>query len=129
MYQLREDDAGFDIAILYQVLHYADDPSAVVIEAGRVLAHGGTLAIVDFAPHDVEELRDGHAHRRLGFGDSEIAGLFDDAKMHTVETYELPGDPLTVKIWIGRKSGEDDLIAKVPADLPAGVATLGEANR
>ncbi|MDE0794480.1 MAG: metalloregulator ArsR/SmtB family transcription factor [Alphaproteobacteria bacterium] len=129
MYQLREDDAGFDIAILYQVLHYADDPSAVVIEAGRVLAHGGTLAIVDFAPHDVEELRDSHAHRRLGFGDSEIAGLFDDAKMHTVETYELPGDPLTVKIWIGRKSGEDDLIAEVPADLPAGVATRGEANR
>jgi ubiquinone/menaquinone biosynthesis C-methylase UbiE len=129
MYQLREDDAGFDIAILYQVLHYADDPSAVVVEAGRVLLPGGTLAIVDFAPHDVEELRDGHAHRRLGFGDSEIAGLFDDADMHTVETHELPGLPLTVKIWVGRKSGDDAITTNVPTEIPVGVSTRGEASR
>lgn len=129
MYQLGEDDAGFDIAILHQVLHYADDPAAVVFEAGRVLVPGGTLAIVDFAPHDVEALRDGHAHRRLGFGDIEIAGLFDDADVHTIETHELPGDPLTVKIWIGQKSGNDDIRADVPAELPASVAIRGEAGR
>lgn len=129
MYQLREDDAGFDVAILYQVLHYADDPSAVVTEAGRVVLPGGTLAIVDFAPHDVEELRDVHAHRRLGFGDSEIAGLFEDADMHTVETHELPGHPLTVKIWIGRKSGDDAITTNVPTEIPVGVSTRGEASR
>lgn len=129
MYQLREDDAAFDIAILHQVLHYADDPAAVVIEAGRVLAPGGTLAIVDFAPHAAEELRDVHAHRRLGFGDAEIAGLFSEAHMRTIEMHELPGHPLTVKIWIGQKSGVDGLTADVPAEVHVGVSTRGEASR
>ncbi len=129
MYQLREDDAGFDIAILHQVLHYADDPAAVVIEAARVLVPGGTLAIVDFAPHAVEELRDVHAHRRLGFGDREIAGLLGDAGMRTVDTYELPGDPLTVKIWIGQKSGDNDVTVNLPAKVTAGVSTREEAGR
>ena len=125
MYQLREDDAGFDIAILYQVLHYADNPAAVVIEAGRVLAPGGVLAIVDFEPHDVEELRDSHAHRRLGFEDAEIARLLDDADVRTLEMRELPGHPLTVKIWIGRKLGKDvttvDVSAEFPTKIPDGV--------
>ncbi len=129
MYQLREDDAGFDIAILHQVLHYADDPAAVVIEAGRVLAPGGTLAIVDFAPHGVEELRDGHAHRRLGFGDNEIDGLFDDADMRTLATHELPGDPLTVKIWIGQKAGHEELSADVPASISVGAAPEREIKQ
>lgn len=128
MYQLREDDAGFDIAILYQVLHYADDPAAVVIEAGRVLVPGGTLAIVDFAPHDVEELRDVHAHRRLGFRDDEIVGLFDEAGMRTVETHDLPGHPLTVKIWIGQKAGAD-LPAEIPAGISPGISTRGELGQ
>lgn len=129
MYQLREDDGGFDIAILHQVLHYADDPAAVVIEAGRVLTRGGTLAIVDFAPHDVEELRDGHAHRRLGFGDSEMAGLMNDADLRTVETHELPGDPLTVKIWIGQKSAEGTSARDLPAQISVGVSNRGEVGQ
>ena len=133
MYQLREDDAVFDIAILHQVLHYADDPAAVVTEAARVLAPGGTLAIVDFAPHDIEGLRDLHAHRRLGFGDTEIAALFEDADMLAVETHDLPGDPLTVKIWIGRKTGEGavgaDVRPALPAAVSAGLSAGGETVR
>lgn len=133
MYQLREDDAGFDIAILHQVLHYADDPAAVVIEAGRILTPGGTLAIVDFAPHDVEELRDVHAHRRLGFGDAEIAGLLNDAELHITGTHELPGDPLTVKIWIAQKSpanvGARDLQADIAAEITVDVSNREEVGQ
>jgi ArsR family transcriptional regulator len=133
MYQLREDDAVFDVAILHQVLHYADDPAAVVTEAARVLAPGGTLAIVDFAPHEVEGLRDIHAHRRLGFGDTEIAALFNDAHLNMIETHDLPGNPLTVKIWIGQKTGDGTLTTDVPAAIsgtgPAGVSIRGRANQ
>ncbi|NBP72891.1 MAG: class I SAM-dependent methyltransferase, partial [Alphaproteobacteria bacterium] len=52
MYQLPVDDADFDIATLHLVLHYADDPTAVIQEAARAMAPGGRLVIVDFAPHE-----------------------------------------------------------------------------
>lgn len=106
MYQLPADEGGFDIATLHLVLHFADDPAAVIVEASRVLAPGGVLAIVDFAPHNIEELRDNHAHRRLGFGDDEVAELFAQNGLQTVGVHSLPGQPLTVKVWVGEKSDE-----------------------
>ena len=35
---------------------------------------GGRLLIVDFAPHEREELRDRDAHVRLGFADEAMRG-------------------------------------------------------
>jgi len=107
MYQLPVDDADFDIATLHLVLHYADDPTAVIQEAARAMAPGGRLVIVDFAPHEVEELRDAHAHRRLGFSDLEIQDLLTSAGLDLSIIDSLPGDPLTVKIWIGDKKPRD----------------------
>lgn len=117
MYQLPADDSGFDIATLHLVLHYADDPAAVIVEASRVLAPGGTLAIVDFAPHDVEELRHNHAHRRLGFGDDEVAELFAQNGLRTEGIHSMPGQPLTVKIWIGEKPDEDRAAHRRPGEI------------
>lgn len=107
MYQLPVDDADFDIATLHLVLHYADDPAAVIQEAARVMAPGGRLVIVDFAPHEVEELREAHAHRRLGFSDIEIQEQMAAAGLELSAIESLPGDPLTVKIWIGQKGSEN----------------------
>jgi SAM-dependent methyltransferase len=47
-----------DAVTIHQVLHYLDDPSIAVREAARVLRPGGRLVIVDFAPHQLEELRE-----------------------------------------------------------------------
>ena len=74
MYQLPLPSASFDAVLVHQVLHYAEEPAEVLAEAARVLRPGGRLVIVDFARHDHESLRTEHAHRRLGFGDEEIAG-------------------------------------------------------
>ncbi len=63
-----------DLVIVHQVLHYLNDPVAAVSEAARLVAPGGRLLIVDFAPHNFEQLREEHQHRRLGFADEEIAG-------------------------------------------------------
>ena len=118
MYQLPVDDADFDIAALHLVLHYADDPTAVIQEAARVMAPGGKLVIVDFAPHEVEELRDAHAHRRLGFSDLEIQELMAAADLDLSVIESLPGDPLKVKIWVGQKGeaqGVRTLTVKAPA--------------
>ena len=103
MYQLPVDDDDFDIAALHLVLHYADDATAVIQEAARVMVPGGKLVIVDFAPHEVEALREQHAHRRLGFSDLEIQELMTAAGLDLSVIESLPGEPLTVKIWIGQK--------------------------
>ncbi|MGH6913891.1 MAG: ArsR/SmtB family transcription factor, partial [Geminicoccales bacterium] len=72
MYHLPLPDGSFDAATLHNVLHFADDPGAVLAEAARALRPGGRLVVVDFAPHELEFLRREHAHRRLGFADAEL---------------------------------------------------------
>jgi SAM-dependent methyltransferase len=99
MYQLALSDASFDAVVIHQVLHYADRPAAVIAEAARVLRPRGILVLVDFAPHALEFLRDEHAHRRLGFGDGEIAEWCRAAGLDPASPHPLPGDPLTVVIW------------------------------
>ena len=75
MYHLPLPDASFAAATLHQVLHFADDPFAALGEACRVLEPGGRLVVVDLAAHELERLRDGNRHRRLGFSDEEIGRL------------------------------------------------------
>jgi ubiquinone/menaquinone biosynthesis C-methylase UbiE len=105
MYHLPLPDGGFEAATLHNVLHYADDPAAVLAEAARVLAPGGTLVVIDFAPHQLEFLRREHAHRRLGFADAEIRKWFAAGGLESDTPIRLEGDPLTVVIWSGRRSG------------------------
>jgi len=104
MYQLALPDASFDAVVIHLVLHYADRPAAAIAEAARVLRPHGVLVLVDFAPHALEFLRDEHAHRRLGFGDGEIAEWCRAAGLDPAPPLPLPGDPLTVVIWIAHRS-------------------------
>ncbi|APG63502.1 hypothetical protein LPB140_02570 [Sphingorhabdus lutea] len=98
------DNQSYDTVLLHQVLHYAGDPAHVIREAARVLAPAGRLMIVDFAPHDREELRTVHAHERLGFADSTIMAAFETAGLRMAHNRQLDGGELTVKIWLGQKS-------------------------
>lgn len=95
---------SFDTVLFHQVLHYAQAPELVLAEAARVTLPDGTLAIVDFAAHDREELRSLHAHARLGFTDEQMLGLLSDAGFTPAPPVALPGQPLTVKIWTARRA-------------------------
>lgn len=106
LYALPLDPGAADLAILHHVLHFAQAPDAAIGEAARVLAPGGRLLIVDFAPHAMEELRTSDAHARLGFSDEQIRGWFTAAGLAPVRTETLGGGELTVKLWLARKAGE-----------------------
>ena len=124
MYRLPLADASFDVATLQMVLHYAEDPAAVLREAARVLAPGGTALIVDFAPHDLVELRREHAHVHLGFADNQVAGWLTAAGLEAAAPLHLPGKRLMVGIWRATKANTD---APVVADKPR--APLQETSR
>ena len=97
MYRLPLPDAGFDLATLQMVLHYAEDPAAVLAEAARVLRPGARLVIVDLAPHDGAATAR-LAHRWPGFSDAEIAGWLGAAGLRHAPARSVAG-PLTVRIW------------------------------
>ncbi|KHK92444.1 ArsR/SmtB family transcription factor [Novosphingobium malaysiense] len=94
---------AFDTVLFHQVLHFAQEPEAVLAEAARVLRPSGRIAIVDLAAHEREELRERHAHARLGFTDEQMLALLSDAGLVPQTPVALPGNPLTVKIWTARR--------------------------
>ncbi|MCX7311344.1 MAG: metalloregulator ArsR/SmtB family transcription factor [Alphaproteobacteria bacterium] len=107
IYDLAVAANSFDVVIIHQVLHFLDDGARAIREAARVLAPGGRLLVVDFAPHDLEFLREEHAHRRLGFSADAVtqwmgaAGL--DVTMHTSLSPEPGSDgKVAVSLWLAR---------------------------
>src|SRR3546814_2718619 len=88
--ELPVADASIDSIVIHQALHFAHEPDRVIAEASRVLRGGGHLLVVDFAPHEDEELRALAAHARLGFSDAQIRGWFASAGLRSEEhTSEL----------------------------------------
>jgi ArsR family transcriptional regulator len=100
-------DGSADAVVLHQVLHFLDDPAAALAEAARLLAPGGKLLVVDFAPHELEFLREQSAHRRLGFAREQIGRLLEGAGLKLDRFRELKrapsGGKLTVSLWLAFK--------------------------
>ena len=103
MYAVSLPDGGADTVVLHQVLHYAQQPEAALAEAARLIAPGGRLLVVDFSPHEREDLRSRHAHARLGFSDAQMAAWFSAAGLTNEGSQALEGGELTVKLWLGAR--------------------------
>ena len=108
IYGLAVDKGSMNVVTIHHVLHFLDDPAQVIEEAVRTLKRGGRILIVDFAPHQVEALREKHAHRRLGFADEEVntwlrrAGATSRALHHLTTTQSDAAEQLVVSLWVGQ---------------------------
>jgi ArsR family transcriptional regulator len=105
IYDLPLADQAANAEVMHQVLHFLSDPQRAVREAARVLAPGGRLLIVDFAPHELEFLRESFALERLGFAGPLIEQWLADAGLEVMERRDLePGEggaqKLTVSVWL-----------------------------
>jgi ubiquinone/menaquinone biosynthesis C-methylase UbiE len=94
--------AAFDTVTLHHVLHFADDPAAVIAEAARILAPDGKLLVADYAPHTRADLRHRFQHNRLGFEESAVVGYMHAAGLAPSVLSRHPGPELSVTLWEGR---------------------------
>jgi ubiquinone/menaquinone biosynthesis C-methylase UbiE/DNA-binding transcriptional ArsR family regulator len=107
IYDLAIPKDSFDVVLINQVLHYLDDGAGAIREAARVLRPGGRLLVIDFAPHDLEFLRDEHAHRRLGFAPEIVDQWMSAAGLDVVTQRSLLPEAgsdgkIAVSIWLAR---------------------------
>jgi ubiquinone/menaquinone biosynthesis C-methylase UbiE len=107
IYDLKLPRDSFDVVIVHQVLHYLDNGARAIREAARVLRPQGRLLVVDFAPHDLEFLRDEHAHRRLGFPPEVVTQWLEQAGLDVIRFDSLPPEQnsagkIAVSLWLAR---------------------------
>ena len=98
----------FNLVTIYQVLHFLSDPEVAIFEAARVMRPGARLIIVDYAPHELEYLREKYAHVRMGFSDSQMEYWLDKAGLTLEKTLSFQPQQngntkgLTLKLWLAR---------------------------
>jgi ubiquinone/menaquinone biosynthesis C-methylase UbiE len=107
IYDLHLPRDSFDVVIVHQVLHFLEDGARAIREAARVLRPQGRLLVIDFAPHDLEFLREEHAHRRLGFTEEMVAQWMEQANLEFVSHRILVPEAgsegkIAVSLWLAR---------------------------
>jgi ubiquinone/menaquinone biosynthesis C-methylase UbiE len=107
IYDLALPNDSFDVVLIHQVLHFLDDGARAIVEAARVLRPAGRLLVVDFAPHELEFLREQHSHRRLGFAAETVTQWMKAAGLDLLLQRSLSPQPardggIAVSLWLGR---------------------------
>ena len=97
----------FDLVTLHQILHFLPDPARAIEAAAQMIRPGGTVLIIDFAPHELEYMRSDFAHARLGFSHESVSGWMTANGLDVEKISDLSSDnsqdkTLTVSIWLGK---------------------------
>ncbi|HWL45306.1 MAG TPA: metalloregulator ArsR/SmtB family transcription factor [Ilumatobacter sp.] len=104
VYAMPFEHATFDLVVVHQVLHYLDDPARAIAAAAALVAPGGRLLVVDFAPHSFEFLQAEHNHQRLGFRTDAVEGWMSQAGLQVAGSRAVAGGQLTVQLWLAQSA-------------------------
>jgi ArsR family transcriptional regulator len=93
MEEIPIDSASVDLVWISQSLHHALHPDRALHEAARILAPGGRIVILDLAKHKFEEARDLYADQWLGFSESDLESMLQQAGFSAIETALVDKEP------------------------------------
>lgn len=108
---LQFENKTADIIIMHQILHFLEEPQKAIAEAARLLMPKGRLLIVDFAPHNEEQLRKKFAHRWLGLSEQQQIDWLDSANLKKIAFKTLKSNKqnaktgLDVSLCLAQKQG------------------------
>lgn len=103
-------------ALMGMVLHHLERPGEVLAEARRALADGGTLVVMELAPHRETWMRAALGDRRLGIEAAAVVELLERAGFSQVQCDAVDdryrprrpsGDQADLELYLvsGRKAG------------------------
>jgi ArsR family transcriptional regulator len=87
--------ATVDLVFFSQSLHHALHPERALTEANRILRDKGRVVILDLVKHRFEEARELYADEWLGFGESDLGAMLEEAGFKDVQTSVVYKEPET----------------------------------
>lgn len=95
MEEIPIGDGEVDLVFFSQSLHHALHPELALAEAARILVPGGRIVILDLVRHRFEQARELYADEWLGFGESDLESMLQNAGFINVEATVVDKEPET----------------------------------
>jgi DNA-binding transcriptional ArsR family regulator/protein-L-isoaspartate O-methyltransferase len=89
MHALSLDAKRFDLVLMLHALTYSEHPDKALTEASRLLRPGGRLLAVTLGKHDHRAAVEPFDHRNLGFSQSDLTDLANNAGLDVISCNRL----------------------------------------